>query len=114
MVTRKRLRSILNALTLYILAALLIGYFGINAFNGAHGLKAKKDIDRETATLSADLSQLRSERTQWEHRIALLKSDDIDADMLDERARALLDYVDPNDLVMMLKPDRPAADPLRP
>ena len=39
--------------------------------------------------------------------IALLKSDDLDPDMLDERARALLDYVEPNELIMML--DRKAA-----
>jgi cell division protein FtsB len=114
MVTRKRLRSILNALALYVLAGLLIGYFGVNAYDGAHGLKAKQDIDREMATLSGELTQLQSERSQWERRVALLKSDNIDADMLDERARALLDDVDPNDLVMMIKPDRPAADPLNP
>jgi cell division protein FtsB len=114
MVTRKRLRSILNALALYVMAGLLIGYFGVNAYDGAHGLKAKKDIDRETATLSTELAQLQAERSQWERRIALLKSDDIDADMLDERARALLDYVDPHDLVMMVKPDKPSADPLGP
>jgi cell division protein FtsB len=114
MVTRKRLRSILNALALYVMAGLLIGYFGINAYDGAHGLKAKEDIDREMASLSAELAQLQSERGQWERRVALLKSDAIDADMLDERARALLDDVDPRDLVMMIKPDRPAADPLSP
>lgn len=114
MVTRKRLRSILNALALYVMAALLIGYFGVNAYDGAHGLKAKEDIDRETAALSAELVQLQSERGQWERRIALLKSDDIDADMLDERARALLDDVDPNDLVMMIKPDKATADPIGP
>ena len=34
MVTRKRLRSILTALGLYVLAALLIGYFGVNALAG--------------------------------------------------------------------------------
>jgi cell division protein FtsB len=114
MVTRKRLRSILNALALYVMAGLLIGYFGINAYDGAHGLKAKEDIDRETATLSAELAQLQSERGQWERRVALLKSDAIDADMLDERARVLLDDVDPRDLVMMVKPDRPTADPTSP
>jgi cell division protein FtsB len=114
MVTRKRLRSILNALALYVMAGLLIGYFGINAYDGAHGLKAKEDIDREMASLSAELAQLQSERGQWERRVALLKSDAIDADMLDERARALLDDVDPRDLVMMIKPDRPAADPPSP
>ncbi len=101
MVTRKRLRTILNALALYALAALLIGYFGVNAYSGNRGLKAKEDIDRQSAALSAELDRLKIEHAQWERRIALLKSDDIDPDMLDERARALLDYVDPNDLTLM-------------
>jgi cell division protein FtsB len=114
MVTRKRLRSILSALGLYVLAGLLIGYFGVNAYNGNHGLKARQDIDRQTATLSAELADLQAERKQWERRVALLRSDNIDPDMLDERGRALLDYVDPGDLVMMIKPDRPAADPTGP
>ena len=47
MVTRKRLRSILNALGLYFTAGLLVGYFAINAFSGNHGLKAKQDIDQQ-------------------------------------------------------------------
>lgn len=102
MVTRKRLRSILNALALYALAVLLIGYFGVNAYNGDRGLKAKEDIDRQTATLTAELDRLKAEQAQWERRIALVKSDDLDPDMLDERARILLDYADPHDLTLML------------
>jgi cell division protein FtsB len=104
MVTRKRLRTILNALVLYTLAALLIGYFGVNAYSGDRGLKAKEDIDRQTAALTDELTRLKVEHARWQHRIALLKSDDIDPDMLDERARALLDYNDPNDLTLMLDP----------
>jgi cell division protein FtsB len=102
MVTRKRLRTILNTLALYTLAALLIGYFGVNAYNGNRGLKAKEDIDRQMAALTADLQRLKLEHVRWERRIALLRSDDLDPDMLDERARALLDYVEPNDLTMMI------------
>jgi cell division protein FtsB len=110
MVTRKRLRSILTALGLYILAALLIGYFGVNAFSGNHGLKAKQDLDQQIAALSNELAQLRLERKQWDRRIALLKSHGLDPDMLDERARALLDYAHPNDLTLMFgaPPPRPA------
>ena len=114
MVTRKRLRTILNALALYILAALLIGYFGVNAYDGNHGLKAKQDIDRQMAALTTELAQLRAEEALWQHRLDLLKSDDIDEDMLDERARSLLDDADPRDLILMTKPERPAADPTRP
>ncbi|HUD85263.1 MAG TPA: septum formation initiator family protein [Xanthobacteraceae bacterium] len=102
MVTRRRLRSILTALGLYVMAALLIGYFGVNAFSGNRGLKAKEDIDQQIATLTADLNRLKLERSQWERRVALLQSDKIDPDMLDERARALLDYVDADDLTLML------------
>jgi len=102
MVTRKRLRSVLTALGLYVIAAFLIGYFGVNAFNGNRGLKAKQDIDRQIASLSAELARLHAVRAQWERRIALLKSNAIDPDMLDERARVLLDYVHPNDLTLML------------
>jgi cell division protein FtsB len=102
MVTRRRLRSILTALGLYVMAALLIGYFGVNAFSGNRGLKAKEDIDQQIATLTADLNRLKLERSQWERRVALLQSDKIDPDMLDERARALLDDVDADDLTLML------------
>jgi cell division protein FtsB len=102
MVTRKRVRSILTALGLYVLAALLIGYFGVNAFSGNRGLKAKQDIDQQMAELSTELARLKVERGQWERRIALLKSNGVDPDMLDERARALLDYAHAHDLTMML------------
>ena len=107
MVTRKRLRSFLTAFGLYVMAALLIGYFGVNAYSGNHGLKAKEDIDRQIGALTADLDKLKREHAQWLRRIALLKSDRIDPDMLDERARALLDDVDPRDLTLMLV-QRPA------
>jgi len=102
MVTRKRLRAFLNALTLYASAALLIGYFGVNAYSGNRGLKAKEDIDQQIATLTTELDRLQSEDVQWQRRIGLLRSGDTDPDMLDECARALLDYVDPNDLTLML------------
>jgi cell division protein FtsB len=107
MVTRKRLRSILTALGLYVVAALLIGYFGVNAFSGNHGLNAKQDIDQQIGALSSELAKLQVERKQWERRVALLKPRGLDPDMLDERARALLDYAHPNDLTLMLRPQRP-------
>ena len=113
MVTRKRLRTILTALGLYVMAALLIGYFGVNAFSGNRGLKAKQDIDQQMAALSAELGRLKLERAQWQRRVALLKADNLDADMLDERARALLDYAHPNDVVLMLAPRPHAAEPAR-
>jgi cell division protein FtsB len=103
MVTRRRLRSLLNALALYVIAALLIGYFGVNAYTGEHGLIAKQDLDQEIGQLSSELATARAERAVWERRVALLKSDNLDPDLLDERARTLLNLAEPRDLTLMLK-----------
>jgi len=104
MVTRRWLRSFLNALALYTVAALLIGYFGVNAYTGEHGLIAKRDLDQDIAQLTTELDAAKAERAVWQRRVSLLKSDNIDPDLLDERARLLLDDADPRDLVLMLKP----------
>ena len=82
MVTRRRLRSVLNALALYTIAALLIGYFGVNAYTGEHGLIAKHDLDQEIAQLNRELDAVKAERAVWERRVSLLKSDNIDPDLL--------------------------------
>jgi cell division protein FtsB len=103
MVTRRRLRSFLTAVSLYAGAALLIGYFGINAYTGNHGLKAQKDIDQQIDDLSAELNRLKAERSRWEHRVSLLKSESLDPDMLEERARVLLNYVHPRDITMLIR-----------
>jgi cell division protein FtsB len=103
MVSRPRLRAFLSTLCLYVMVALLVGYFGVNAYTGDHGLRAKQDLDREISSLTRDLASARTEREQWQRRVALLKSDSLDPDMLDERARVLLDYADPHEIVMMVK-----------
>jgi cell division protein FtsB len=103
MVTRPRLRSFFTALGLYVLAALLIGYFGVNAYTGDHGLLARQDIDRDIGSLTTELTQATAERELWERRVKLLKSDSVDPDMLDERARALLNYGDPRELIRLPK-----------
>jgi cell division protein FtsB len=103
MVTRRRLRSVLTALGLYLAAALLVGYFGVNAFTGDYGLNARQNIDQQIAKLSGELAAVKAERALWERRVALLKSESLDPDLLDERARALLDYVDTPDLVLKLR-----------
>jgi cell division protein FtsB len=104
MVTRRRFRAVLNALALYTIAALLIAYFGVNAFTGNHGLRARQDLDQQIAQLSDELAALQAERARWERRISLLQPESIDSDMLDERARALLNYVDPRELTRQLAP----------
>lgn len=104
MVTHRRRRAILTTLGLYAFAALYIGYFAVNAYTGAHGLRAQKDLDKRLGQMQVELKHLRAERIQWQRRVSLLQSRQIDPDMLNERARALLGYADPRDVTLLLHP----------
>ena len=104
MVTCSRLKSILTGLALYAVAAGLIGYFGVNAYTGRYGLNARQELDQEIIALTAELARLKRERAEGEQRVSLLRSDRVDPDMLDERARFQLDYANPHDLVRMINP----------
>ena len=99
MVSRSRLKSVLTGLALYAIAAAMIGYFGVNAYTGKYGLNAQQELDQEIVALTSELARLKRERAEGEQRVSLLRSDRVDPDMLDERARYQLDYVNPHDLV---------------
>ena len=104
MVSHRRRRTILTALGLYIFAAAFIGYFAVNAFTGNHGLRAQLDLDQQISAMQQELADAKTEHALWDRRVALLRSDKLDPDMLDERARALLSYADPRDLTLLLPP----------
>jgi cell division protein FtsB len=103
MVSRRRFRGILTALGLYLVAAALIGYFGVHAFSGQRGLRAKHEIDQQMVELTAELDRLKAERQHWDRKVSLLRPDKIDPDTLDEQARLLLNFAHPHDVVMMVK-----------
>jgi cell division protein FtsB len=99
MVSRSRLKSVLTGLALYAIAAAMVGYFGVNAYTGKYGLNARQELDQEIVALTSELARLKRERTEGEQRVSLLRSDRVDPDILDERARFQLDYANPHDLV---------------
>jgi cell division protein FtsB len=99
MVSRSRLKSVLTGLALYAIAAAMISYFGVNAYTGRYGLNAQQELDQDIVALTTELGRLKRDRAQIEHRVSLLRLDRVDPDLLDERARYQLDYVNPHDLV---------------
>jgi len=107
MVIRTRLRAILYPILLYALSGSIAGYFVWTAVNGQRGLKTRLEYRQKMSALDSELRTLRSEREGWERRIALMRSDAVDRDLLDEEARAILGRVSNRDLVIFLQdPDR--------
>jgi cell division protein FtsB len=105
MVSRARLKSVLTGLALYTIAAAIVGYFGVNAYTGKYGLNARQELDSEIIALTSELARLKLDRAKSEQRVSLLRSDRVDPDMLDERARYQLDYANPHDLVRAIRPE---------
>jgi cell division protein FtsB len=104
MVVRRRARKILIPLALYAVAAASVGYFVHHAHSGNRGLEAKREFKIQAFQMSRELEGLRTERQDWDRRIALLRSDQVDRDLLEERARLVLGRVHRNDLVVIGSP----------
>jgi cell division protein FtsB len=100
MVVRTRLRSIVLPIVFYLVLGVAGGYLVWGASNGEHGLKAKEKFDAEATELKAQLAGLRHERARWELRVASLRPESVDKDLLDEEAHALIDRVAKDEVVI--------------
>ncbi len=95
---RRRLRHIAPNL----IGACVFGYFAYHAVQGDRGIVAWLRIDNQLAESEATLAGLVAEHEKIEHRVALLSPRSLDPDMLEERARIMLNSADPNDRLIIL------------
>jgi cell division protein FtsB len=100
MVVRTRLRSIVLPIAFYLVLGVTSGYLVWGASNGEHGLNARLKFDAEATELMAQLSALKDERARWERRVANLRPESVDRDLLDEEAHAMLDRVEKDEVVI--------------
>jgi cell division protein FtsB len=98
---RRRVRQFLRSIVAPTLFLSLVGYFGWNATQGDRGLQAYAMRQAQLVSVQADLRRVETERDLLERRVAGLRTQRLDPDTLDERARAMLNVADPNDLVAM-------------
>jgi cell division protein FtsB len=91
-----------------ILGAMLLGYFSYYAVEGERGLLAYLSLTQEIrkATITRDL--IHADWEQLDKRVALLRPNSLDPDMLEERALVMLGLGHPDDIVLMLH--RPQAE----
>ena len=85
-----------------ILAGALVAYFAYHAIQGERGINRWIDLKEDLRASEAQLAALEVERTQLDNRVRRLRRDNLDPDLLEERARLLLNYGYPDDIVVML------------
>lgn len=101
MVVRRRLRSVLIPLVFYAAGGGLVAYFLHSAEIGNRGLAAKQVLKIKIYEINRELDGARAEHREWDRRVALLKADHVDRDLLEERARILLGRIHSNDVVII-------------
>jgi len=85
-----------------VLGISLVCYFAYHLFVGDRGLLAWMELTQELRDAKATLAALDAERETLARRVGLLQPDHLDPDMLDERARATLNLVGPNEIMIPL------------
>ena len=102
MSTRQRKRSKVKPLLAPAASLIALAYFAYHAVEGQYGLSALARIEAREAQLAAELVALRAGREALDGRVALLRPESLDPDMIDERARQALNFAHPEDIVVFL------------
>jgi cell division protein FtsB len=83
-----------------LMGAAVMVYFGYHAVQGDRGLMAWWNLRFEIERANTVLATVSAEKKIIEHRVALLRPESLDPDMLEERARIMLGTAAPNDLIV--------------
>lgn len=92
------------------LAAATVAYFGFHMMSGDRGLHSYLRMTAELQEAKALAADLAAERQRLERRVSLLRAEGLDPDMLEERARALINLGREDEVVIFY--DRPRANSL--
>jgi cell division protein FtsB len=104
--TELRRRNPWRALLLPLVTAASLGYFGYHAFNGAFGIWSMDRLKEQTADLAGQLADLKAQRKALETKVSRLRSESLDADLVDESARAALSIMRSDEVVLSTGPGR--------
>jgi cell division protein FtsB len=81
----------------------LLGYFAWHGFKGPRNFDHRDRLIAKAERLDGALQTIRAERTALDRRVALMRPESIDPDMLDELARNVLNFAKPSDLVLPIQ-----------
>ena len=96
------LRSRLGRAAIPLACACVMAYFAYHGVEGQHGLNRLLEL-RDTRTgLEQHLTATRKVRDRLEHDVALLRTESLDPDLLEERARAVLGYTHPDEITIFV------------
>jgi cell division protein FtsB len=107
MQARREFHRRLKSLAAQLLGACVAGYFIYHAVQGDRGILAWLRVNQQLEAAQLELVQSAVDRAALEQRVALLSNSSLDLDMLEERARVMLNFSSPDDVVIFLPSNKP-------
>lgn len=94
---RSRARFILPR----VLAVCTVVYFAYHTVEGDRGFLTWLSLKQDLAQVQIVQGDLRAQREELQGRVSLLRPDNLDPDLLEERARDVLNYGRENELILI-------------
>lgn len=105
MSTRLKRRPLWRPLALTVALLSFQGYLGYSALTGQFGIESREEILKNIEVLQDRSSALQAEVNAFQHRVSLMNPRHLDPDLVTERARALLNMANADDILVMVDPD---------
>jgi cell division protein FtsB len=80
----------------------IAGYFVFHIFNGARGAISWSKLSKEVVSLEKEVKKINEENEFLENKIKLMRSDNLDLDLLEEQALNIIGFTGTNDVVVLL------------
>lgn len=93
----------LRYLLIPAVCAAFLGYFAHHTINGARGLAAYQRLQMRAGELKKQIAEVRAEKEKMESRVSLLRPESLNRDMIDERARIILNLAKENEITILLE-----------
>jgi cell division protein FtsB len=100
MIVMRQIKKRAGALTGPVLGIMLTGYFGYHLVEGDRGLRAWVHLSQELRQAKEQLAAVSEKRTELQHRVAHMRADHVDPDLLESQIRKTLDVLRPDEIII--------------
>jgi cell division protein FtsB len=101
MIVLREMRRRAKVLIGPVLGLALTGYFAYHLVEGDRGFRAWMRITQELRQAKSNLADVAAERATLDRRVANMRPDHLDPDLLDTQVRRNLDVAAPDEIVIM-------------
>ena len=95
------LRRFLRMIVAPVISIGVVGYFTYHLIHGNRGLLALWQLNHEISQAELVLTQTGEAKAEMERKVFLLRPENLDPDMLEERARQILNLSRDGEIVVM-------------